>query len=84
MKTNKKFDFGADVDFYEAEPEGFDIYSWSPEPPGSTGPATQVHMHIPMTFGRIYTRFKGPGTLDRLIDALIEHREQVWGKRRRP
>jgi hypothetical protein len=76
---NKAFDFG-DVDFYEARPEGFDVYSWSPGPPGSTEPATQVHMHIPTAFGRIVTRFKGPDTLDRLIAALQAHREDVWGK----
>lgn len=76
---NKAFDFG-NADLYEARPEGFDIYSWSPGPPGSTEPATQVHMHIPMAFGRIVARFKSPRTLDRLIAALQEHREYVWGK----
>lgn len=74
-----------DFDYYEASPEGFHIASWSPSAPevkdGDALPCTQVHMYIPLGFGTIYTRFKGPGTLDRLIDALVENREFVWGKR---
>ena len=77
---NKAFNFG-DVDFYEGRPEGFDVYSWSPGPPGSTDPATQVHLHGLWAAGRIIWRFKGTDTLDRLIDALVSHREDVWGKR---
>lgn len=70
------------ADYYEARPEGFDIYSWSPEPPGvENAKVTQVHMHMPVAgLGRILVHFKGPGTLDRLIAALQEHREYVWGK----
>lgn len=67
-----------DVDYYEAQPEGFDTYSWSPTPEAKV---TQVHLHVVLNAFRIVTRFKGPGTLDRLINALIEHREEVWGKR---
>jgi hypothetical protein len=78
--VNKAFDFG-NVDLYDGRPEGFDVYSWSPGEPGSTVPATQVHLHGLCQMGRIIWRFKGPGSLDRLIDALIEHREYVWGKR---
>jgi hypothetical protein len=77
-------DFG-DCDFYEGKPEGMDLFSWSPSPEGDPHPkpATQVHMHQIFCEGavRLITRFKGPGTLDRWIDALIKHREDVWGKR---
>jgi hypothetical protein len=65
-------------DFYEGQPEGFDIYSWCPAPT-PTVPATQVHMHVPTSLGTMLVRFKGPGTLDRLIAALIKHRVDVWG-----
>lgn len=78
--SNKPFNFG-DVDIYEARPEGFETFSWSPGGPGSTAPATQVHLHGLLQAARIVWRFKGPDTLDRLIDALVEHREFVWGKR---
>lgn len=72
-----------DMDLYDGRPEGYDVFSWSPEPASTpNAKVTQVHLHQPVAgLGRIVTRFKGPGTLDRLIDALIEHREHVWGKR---
>lgn len=76
---NKAFDFG-DAHFYDGRPEGFDVYSWSPGPPGGTDPATQVHLHGLFDGGRIVWRFKGTDTLDRLIAALVEHRKFVWGK----
>lgn len=75
---NKAFDFG-NVDIYDGWP-GIEVYSWSPGEPGSTVPATQVHLHGVAQFGRIIWRFKSPRTLDDLIDALIAHREDVWGK----
>lgn len=83
--TRQPSDFG-DVDFYEGRPEGFDIFSWSPSPEGDPNPkpSTQVHLHLPTSFGRIICRFKGPNTLDRFIDALIAHREDVFGKRVAP
>ena len=67
-------------DYYEGRPEGFEIYSWCPTPQ-PTVPPTQVHMHIPLAGGKVVFRFKGPNTLDRLIDALVKHREDVFGKR---
>lgn len=72
-----------EADYYEGRPEGFDVYSWSPEPPGTRAvKCTQVHLHIPIAGGaiRFLVRFKGPDTLDRFIAALQEHRADVWGK----
>jgi hypothetical protein len=74
-----------DFDLYDAEPEGFDIYSWSPTPAADVAagkpqaPSTQVHLAASMPFGRVFWRFKGPDTLDRLIGALIKHRVDVFG-----
>lgn len=73
-----------DGHYYESRPEGFDVYSWCPTPT-PTVPPTQVHLHIDLgELGKAMVRFKGPGTLDRLIDALTKHREDVWGKRGGP
>jgi hypothetical protein len=77
----------ADADLYDGNPEGFDIYSWSPTDAAAVelgkpqAPSTQVHMYVslPAPFGRAMFRFKGTGTLDRLIAALIKHRVDVWG-----
>lgn len=72
-------------DIFDAEPEGFDIYSWSPTPQADVeagkpqAPSTQVHLATTTPMGRMFWRFKGPGTLDRLIAALIRHRTDVWG-----
>lgn len=70
-------------DYFEAQPDGFDVYSWSPAPPGTVGrvPVTQVHLHGITSLGRVLWRFKSPRTLDRLIDALIDHRRDVFGPR---
>jgi hypothetical protein len=65
--------------YYEAQ-AGFDVYSWSPEPPGTrNAKCTQVHLHGSLEFGRVVWRFKSAAALDRLIEALIEHRTDVWG-----
>ena len=70
------------ADYYEAAPDGFDVFSWSPEPVGTANAkVTQVHLHGVASFGRVVWRFKSPRTLDGLIDALVKHREDVWGKR---
>lgn len=65
-------------DFYDGKPSGFEVGSWSPTP---QAPCTQVHLRT--LIGRVTCcwRFKGPGTIDDLIDALVKHREDVWGKR---
>lgn len=65
--------------YYEGNPEGFDVYEWSPMPPGTKdAPVTQVHLHAIAAFGRIAFRFKSNRTLDRLIAALLDHRLGVF------
>lgn len=73
-------------DLYDGDPEGFDIYSWSPTPQADVdagkpqAPSTQVHLHVAVPMlGKLIYRFKGPGTLDRLIAGLMKHRVDVWG-----
>lgn len=76
----------ANADLYDAEPEGFDVYSWSPTPAADVAagkpqaPSTQVHLYASTPLQRMMWRFKGPGTLDRLIAALIHHRVHVFGQ----
>lgn len=65
-------------DYYESQPEGFEVYSWCPTPE-PTVPPTQVHLIIPIGGGKLVFRFKGPDTLDRLIAALQFHRKDVFG-----
>jgi hypothetical protein len=77
--TDRKQDKLPPPTYYEGNPEGFHIYSWCPTPE-PTVPPTQVHMHIPVAGTTIVFRFKGPGTLDKLIAALQGHRKDVWGK----
>lgn len=70
-----------EADYYEGDPY-FDVYEWSPAPPGTpNAPVTQVHLHGVTSLGRFVFRFKGTNTIDALIDALTKHREGVWGKR---
>ncbi len=82
--TERKTEKLPKFDYYEGDPEGFHVYSWSPAPPGTPthskeAAPTQVHLHIPIAGARLYFRFKGPGTLDRFIAALQDHRRDVWG-----
>jgi hypothetical protein len=73
-------------DFYDGDPEGFDIGSWSPTPQADVdagkpqAPSTQVHLVARVGPVTMLWRFKGPGTLDRLIAALQKHRADVWGE----
>lgn len=69
-----------DADYYEV-PEKIEVFSWSPAPPSTpNAKSTQVHLHFGAQPGPVFVvRFKGPGTLDRLIAALEEHRADVWG-----
>ena len=72
-------------DLYDADPEGFDVFSWSPTPQEEVNagkpqaPSTQVHLFIHTMIGKVVVRFKGPNTLDALIGALIKHRVDVFG-----
>lgn len=75
----------SEADVFEV-PTDFRTYSWSPDPPGTkNAKVTQVHLTFRMpSLGRAMIRFKGPATLDALIDALVVHREDVFGKRLEP
>jgi hypothetical protein len=68
--------------YYEV-PEEIHVYSFSPEPSGTKdAKLTQVHLHFGKAPGPVFlVRFKGPDTLDEIIDALTLHREAVFGKR---
>ncbi len=69
-----------EADYY-AVPEGFRVYSWCPNPDPTKGKATQVHVHFGQPPGTVMVvRLKSPEAVDALIDALREHREDVWGK----
>lgn len=71
--------------YYENAPE-FHVGSWSPSPAG-TPPAqyikaSQVHLRFGTPPGPCsVVRLKSARVLDELIDALVLHREDVWGKR---
>lgn len=69
-----------DADYFEM-PESVDVFSWSPSPPGTKdAKSTQVHLQFGAPPGPIFViRFKSPRTLDKLIAALQEHRENVFG-----
>jgi hypothetical protein len=64
--------------YYEV-PEEIHVYSWCPSFDGSGAP-TQVHLHFDMAPGPVFVvRLKTPAGIDALIDALIEHRRDVFG-----
>jgi hypothetical protein len=73
-------------EFYEIEEVG--AWSFCPDSNDASTPATQVHMHMTISsplFSKppppLVARFHGPDTLDALIEALIEHRVYVFGRR---
>lgn len=58
---------------------GLDVRSWCPSPDG-TGPATQVHLVIPVEpegVG-IVVRLKTAQGVRRLLTAILEHAHDVW------
>ena len=74
-------------EFYEVEEIG--AYSFCPDSNDASTPATQVHMSIKLA-SRLFAkqpppmvaRYHGTDTLDALIEALIEHRTYVFGRRK--
>lgn len=67
-----------EADYYEV-PEETHVYSWSPDPEPGRGPVTQVHLHLGKPPGPVLlVRFKSPRTLSALIEALMDHRADVW------
>lgn len=71
------------IEFYEAQTD-IDVYSWSPSPEGTPdAKCTQVHVHISMGGNRkLVMRIKSATSLDAIVDALTEHRKDVWGDRK--
>ena len=71
---------------YEDESEGilfgptdnpwFEILTWCSDAHGQV--PEQVHLIFEAGAAQILCRFTGPEALTRLIDALIEHRADVW------
>ncbi len=61
------------------EVQALHVSSWSSLPDGK-GPSTQVHLRldVPGLSAPLIVRFKGPDTLDLLIQALERHRNDVW------
>lgn len=67
------------VDYFEAMSGSIEVLSWHPTPE-PTGLPTQVHLRFPLGDAKVVFRFKGPGTLDNLIAALVDHRRDVFGE----
>lgn len=73
--------------FYDIE--HLRVYSFCPDSNDASTPAKHVHMEIAQKQHVLerkqrapwVARFKGPDTLDALIEALIEHRTYVFGRR---
>jgi hypothetical protein len=66
------------ADYYEV-PDQAGVFEWSPDPVPGRSPATQVHLHLGGPPGPVWVvRFKSPRTLSALIEALVEHRNNVW------
>jgi hypothetical protein len=61
------------------------VAEWHELPDGQ-GPPSQVHMtitvrNIPFP---LVMRFKGPETLDKIVAALVKHRNNVWPPKEEP
>ena len=56
----------------------FDVRTWCSDPDGQK--PEQVHLRLPLEEPEvdILIRFHGPNVLNRLIDALINHRDELW------
>jgi len=68
--------------YFEVEPTYFSVVSWR-STPDAVKP-TEVHLAVEVAntkIQRIVVRFKGPNSLDKIIDVLKSRREEVWGKR---
>lgn len=60
-----------------------EVVSWSPGEEGENVPPTQVHILYRVTgFDASFAmRLKSKAVVDSLIDALIKHRDHVWGEK---
>lgn len=81
-KGNK--DLGSTVSYYDVT--GMEVASWSPGAAGEDVPPTQVHLLIPVgdTGVTLVVRLKSRAACDSLIAALIDHRDDVFGKKDAP
>ena len=62
--------------------EQIEVATYTPNPDGSP-PYTQVHVRLEVEgagddLPAFVLRFKSPRTLDRVIGAMLDHRNQVW------
>jgi hypothetical protein len=71
----------AGMEFYDID--FMDTISFCPDSNDASTPATQVHQIIKFKDRNIpmVARFHGTTSLDALIEALIEHRTYVFGRR---
>ena len=62
-----------------AEIKGIDITQWHEQEDGK-GKPSQVHMLLELhgIDAILVMRFKGPVTITKVINGLIEHRDEVW------
>ena len=80
------YDSGRTPDSIPLEIEGIEICQWHPTPDPKDSEPEQVHLIINigdkgLPIQRFVFRFKGPNTLDQLVDQMITHRVEVWGPR---
>ena len=68
------------LEFLEGDIESLLVMEWHPLPDGEGDP-TQVHFMVTVAGLNmpLVLRFKGPRTLDKVIAALVVHRQNVWG-----
>lgn len=59
--------------------EGFAVVEWCPTPDGSGKPTAVAIVFNVAQFGDVVLRLKSRRAVDATIDALIEHRDVVFG-----
>ena len=74
------------VDFIGLEIEGLELCQWHPTPDPADSAPEQVHLIVnigdkDLPIQSFVFRFKGPHTLDQLVDQMVAHRVEVWGPR---
>jgi hypothetical protein len=61
--------------------ERYEVCSWRDGPAGSDVPTTQVHLLLRVGTIQVVLRLKSARALDELVGVLLQHRQDVWGKR---
>lgn len=76
---------GEEQEIVGLEIEGLEICQWHPTENSDDSAPEQVHLIIKIggdgPIDQLVFRFKGPKTLDQLIDQMVMHRTEVWGAR---